>query len=135
MGCEEMVNLFNFAAVKRQGAFEKNRAEAARWLQKNETPSSDDGRFHFWRWHVLTDKNTAPNSMKLCDGDASLIFADLVHEGLLVECLDNNGQGAHRINPGKKADWSKISYPGWHRTLLVMGYLATLFVGYVIGKL
>ena len=61
------------------GSFAKQRADAAGWMYQRK-----DRPVEWWRWTVLTTHNNDLETLKIDERTAFLIFADLVHDGLLV---------------------------------------------------
>jgi hypothetical protein len=69
-----------------------------------------------WRWWVLTEegKPTDPSNPHLSPGDADLVFASLIQEGLLLPTIVTEQGilvGAHRINAAKEAEWKSVINP------------------------
>lgn len=86
--------------------YSEQRAKAAEWMYKRKDRPVD-----WWRWHVLTKHNNDPETLGIDDKTAFLIFADLVHDGLLVPSIGSDGKDAFAINPGKDADWKRLMSP------------------------
>ena len=87
-------------------SFAKQRAEAARWMYQRK-----DRPVEWWRWTVLTAHNNDPETLKIYERTAFLIFADLVHDGLLVPVVASDGYEAYTINPGKDELWQAVMHP------------------------
>lgn len=87
-------------------SFTKHRSEAAKWIYERRDAVT------WWRWTVLTShNNNDPATLKIPDKDAFLIFADLVHDGLLVPVVASDGHEAYTINPGKDDKWKQYAHP------------------------
>lgn len=86
--------------------YQQQRARAAEWMYDRKDRPVD-----WWRWQVLTSRNNDPESRGLDDKTAFLIFADLVHDGLLVPTVGPDGKEAFAINPGKDIDWKRLMSP------------------------
>ncbi len=89
--------------------FSKKRATAARWMydRKNRPVV-------WWRWTVLTPHNNDPEALKFDELTSFQIFADLVHDGLLVPLVASDGHEAYSINPGKEAEWQLVMHPCYY---------------------
>ena len=92
--------------------FTKMCSEAASWMLRREEKKEDG--MHYWRWTVLTEHNTDPDSPKFSEKNAFLIFADFVQRGMLVPCIGDGGNEAFTINHGKDDEWNQIASPGRH---------------------
>jgi hypothetical protein len=62
--------------------FSNQRARAARWMHERK-----DRPVGWWRWTVLTTKNSDPECLKLDERTAFLVFSDFVHDGMLVPII------------------------------------------------
>jgi len=114
------------------GAFAKQRADAARWMYQRK-----DRPVEWWRWTVLTKHNNDPETLKIDERTAFLIFADLVHDGLLVPVVASDGHEAYTINPGKDEQWQAVMHPArrWlrHNTWRIVEWVISGIIGGVIG--
>lgn len=112
--------------------YAQKRAIAAKWMLDNKQAG------HWWRWQVLTSRNPNKNPA-LSDLEASMIFSDLIHAGMLLPIIASDGQGAHSIHEGKSAEWAAAAQPWrwWFRRHLfwLLGYLITSIFSAIIGLL
>lgn len=112
--------------------FAKNRSTATRWMYDRKDRPVD-----WWRWTVLTAHNNDPEGLKLDERTAFLIFADLVHDGLLVPVVAPDGYEAYTINPGKDSQWEHVMHPWRHwvrrNTGRVIEWIISGIVGGIIG--
>jgi hypothetical protein len=116
--------------------YAKARAKAAEWMYKRKDRPVD-----WWRWQVLTTHNNDPDTLGLDDRSAFLIFADLVHNGLLVPSIGSDGIEAFAINPGKEADWKRLMSPcrywpaqhTWSMFWLVVSTVVSSGIGLGLG--
>ena len=86
--------------------YSEERAKAAKWMYDRKNRPVE-----WWRWTVLTERNNDPETLRLDDKTAFLIFADLVHAGLLVPTIGSDGQEAYTIHDGKDEAWSRVMSP------------------------
>jgi hypothetical protein len=122
--------------------FNKQRAEAARWMFEREKRHE-----FYWRWWVLTDEGNPDDQSNphLPVSDADLVFASFIQEGLLLPTIViEHGQpvGAHRINPSKEIQWQAIINPPtrlktiWteHKSNFIWTMIGTV-LGFILGKI
>jgi len=117
--------------------FSSKRADAAKWIYARRN------QVDWWRWHVLTSHNPDKDTLALSDKDAFLIFADFVHDGLLVPTIGDDGREAFTINPGKVDRWNQYRRPICYwmlshlKSLIVwlISVVVAIFIGWILNKL
>jgi len=111
--------------------FGQQRTLAARWIHDRKD------RVDWWQWSVLTEHNPDAEGLKLSPKAAMLIFADLVHAGLLVPVVGSDGQEAYSVNPGKDHQWQEVMHPRWSlfrgRGLRVLEWVVSGVIGAAIA--
>ncbi len=112
--------------------FSKQRSKAIEWMYERR-----DNPVKWWRWTVLTAHNNDPKTLALDERTAFLIFADLVHDGLFLPCVQGDGLEAYLMNPSKEEQWKEAISPTryWFKqnTWRIFEWVLSAIVGGVVS--